>query len=354
MQLRQPSPKFWAKKTIGITGNQGFKGSWLCKLLDSLGAITKGFGTDTRTNLLYNELEFNNHDFIEGNINDVISLRNWLNATRPDVVIHMAAQPLVLESYSDPLTTFKDNIIGSANLLEAARDIDSIKTIIMVTSDKVYKNENKGLRFCEEDALGGKDPYSSSKAAAEIIIRSMCDCFFDANLVRVQTVRAGNVVGGGDWAKDRLIPDLAKSFISQNEVVIRSPDAIRPWQHVLDPLVGYLLLGEDSYNNVVKDHQAWNFGPEIDSKLSVRDVVKIINKVIKSKYQIIETTPKKDQKEHSLLSINSTKSMQKLKWQPKWTSEVAIKRTAEWYKSYFKKQGANDLVDHEIEQYFKC
>jgi CDP-glucose 4,6-dehydratase len=351
MQLRKPCPEFWAKKTVAITGNQGFKGSWLCKLLDNLGAITFGFGNDNRTNLLYNELNFNNHYFAEGNINNLINLRDWLVDTQPDVVIHMAAQPLVLESYSDPVNTFKDNIIGSANLLEAARGVNSIKTIIMVTSDKVYRNDNKGISFTEQSALGGKDPYSASKAAAEIIISSMCECFFDPNSAQVHTVRAGNVIGGGDWAKDRLLPDLAKSHISQNNIIIRSPDAIRPWQHVLDPLVGYLLLCEDTYNNKVTKHQAWNFGPDNESKLTVRDVIRIFNDSMEANFSTVHSHPKQCTKEHLFLSIDSSKSRSILNWQTKWTSAIAVKRTAEWYNNYYNNQLANDLVENEINDY---
>ena len=221
----------------------------------------------------------------------------------------------------------------------------------MVTSDKVYRNDNKGICFTEECALGGKDPYSASKAAAEIIINSMCECFFDPKSVKVQTVRAGNVIGGGDWAKDRLLPDLAKSYISQNDVIIRSPDAIRPWQHVLDPLVGYLLLCEDACNNKVTKHQAWNFGPDAGSKLSVRDVISIFNESIESNFNIIQTHPKQNFKEQLLLSIDSSKSKKILNWQAKWTSEVAVKRTAEWYKNFFDNQSANYLVEIEIKDY---
>ena len=221
----------------------------------------------------------------------------------------------------------------------------------MVTSDKVYRNDNQGISFTEECALGGKDPYSASKAAAEIIINSMRECFFDPNSVQVQTVRAGNVIGGGDWAKDRLLPDLARSHISQNDVIIRSPDAIRPWQHVLDPLVGYLLLSEDICNNKLTKHEAWNFGPDTDSKIAVRDVIRIFNKSIESNVNIIDIDPNRKLKEHLLLSIDSSKSKKILNWQTKWTSEIAVKRTAEWYKNYFNNQSANNLVEKEIIDY---
>jgi len=347
-----PSQAFWKDKCVGITGHQGFKGAWLCKLLERLGAQSHGYGQDDRSPLLYRDLQVANHSSTEGNINDHDRFKNWLDATQPEFLIHLAAQPLVRKSYLDPLGTFQDNIMGTATVLQAARDVSSLRTLIIVTSDKVYSNNESGKAFVEDDRLGGDDPYSASKAATEIIARAMEKSFFQSpGAPQVHTVRAGNVIGGGDWATDRLLPDAARAFASGKQLVIRSPHSIRPWQHVLDPLAGYLKLCENAAENKQPTFQAWNFGPSADAAKSVEQVVTKFCSTWgdNAVWAVEDADPLR--KESHLLSVDSSRASRELGWQPRWGVDEAVKRTALWYNRLACGAEPAALVESDIQDF---
>ena len=236
--------QFWSGRHVLVTGHMGFKGSWLVAALDRAGARTVGFGHDDRPDpLLYRFLKFRNHVSIEADVNDTERLRHALSEHEIETVIHMAAQPFVRASYAAPLQTVRDNVLGTASVLDAISSAASVKAAIMVTSDKVYENREWHWPYREADSLGGADPYSASKAAAEIITAAFRRSFFASDKsAQVATVRAGNVIGGGDWGADRLLPDAARAFSSGEPLVVRNPAAVRPWQHVLDALSGYLMV----------------------------------------------------------------------------------------------------------------
>lgn len=350
---RRLDPSFWSGRRVLITGHMGFKGSWLTSLLSRLGAHTFGYGQDDRSPLLYRELSFDNHISANGDINDLNSLRSTLAVAQPEILIHMAAQPIVLRSYQDPIETFTDNILGTANVLEAARGSHSLKAVIVVTSDKVYKNNEWPWAYRENDRLGGNDPYSASKAAAEIVVASMAKSFFsDPGTARVVTVRAGNVIGGGDWADFRLLPDAARAFANGRPLVIRNPLSTRPWQHVLDPLSGYLMLAEDLLGADAPPSEAWNFGPSSEEVLPVSDVADLFVEAWGGSAAWQEENPSVPKKhEAHLLNVDSSLSRQILRWEPTWKVRESITRTAAWYRDHAMGAPAHSLVDRDVEAY---
>ena len=270
--MRLIDRQFWRGRRVFVTGHMGFKGAWLCSLLAQLGAETLGFGKDERERLLYRELKLTGHSGRVGDINDIEPMRVALAESRADILFHLAAQPIVLTSYADPVGTFETNVLGTVRVLQAARAAASLRAIVVVTSDKVYHNDGWSRAYREQDALGGADPYSASKAAAEIATHSMRHSFFaKPDAARIATARAGNVIGGGDWAEFRLLPDAARAIGSGRPLVCRNPGSVRPWQHVLDPLSGYVMLAEDLARGKAVD-DAWNFGPTSDDILTVGDV----------------------------------------------------------------------------------
>ena len=276
------NPSFWNGKRVLITGHTGFKGSWLCMWLNKLGAVVSGLSLNESvsnpnlfTALNINYLVMDNR----GDISDYQTCFDTVKKTKPEIVIHMAAQPLVRLSYSNPLQTYNTNVLGTANLLEAIRECESVQSIIVITTDKCYENIEKDYAYVETDALGGYDPYSSSKACAEHVVSAYYRSFFKDNEVGLATARAGNVIGGGDWASDRLVPDMIRSWSKDNKVLIRHPEATRPWQHVLEPLCGYLTLAENLWVQPNEFSNAWNFGPDQHSVKTVQDTIEIAKKV---------------------------------------------------------------------------
>ena len=256
---------FWYRKKVFITGHTGFKGSWLSLWLLKLGAELKGYSLKPNTSpSIYKALKLN--EVIESEINDIRNfneLEKSITSFKPDILFHMAAQPLVRDSYKDPLYTFETNTIGTANVLEACKFSTNLKTIIIVTTDKCYENDERSSAYVETDSMGGKDPYSASKGCAELITSSYRHSFLKDLKKGVSSVRAGNVIGGGDWSKDRLIPDILRSFEEGKKLSIRNPDAIRPWQYVLEPLSGYLMLAQNLHDDYVNFSSPFNFGPEV-------------------------------------------------------------------------------------------
>ncbi|THB66158.1 MAG: CDP-glucose 4,6-dehydratase [Gammaproteobacteria bacterium] len=321
-------------KTVFVTGHNGFKGSWLTLWLKLLGAKVVGYSLEPNTSPNHHNILSNTNSCVNiiADIRNLDALKNSLREHSPDIVFHLAAQPLVRESYIAPLETFSTNIIGSANLFEACREIESIKAIVNVTTDKCYENREWCWGYRESDPVGGYDPYSASKACSELITSSYRNSFFNGKAL-IASARAGNVIGGGDWAKDRIITDLMTAITDESCMLIRNPKATRPWQHVLDPLSGYLLLGQHLLENKPDFAQAWNFGPN-DAPVKVVDVVKHMQKRwSKIKYKICQD--KSEFHEATLLKLDCSKSNSILHWNSIWNCSTALDKTADWYREYY-------------------
>lgn len=322
-------------RRVLVTGHTGFKGSWLSLWLQELGATVSGLA-------LAPESRPNHYDLLKMDIQeDIIDIRNstavakCLDKTKPEIVFHLAAQPLVRRSYHDPLETWSTNVMGTANLLEACRNTPSVQAVVIITTDKVYKNNEWPWGYRENDCLGGHDPYSASKAAAELVVNSFRKSFFrEPSSPLLATARAGNVIGGGDWSVDRLIPDLVRAVQSGSALEIRSPLATRPWQHVLECLSGYLLLGQKLLEGRSEFTGSWNFGPEHESNRTVADVLTCI----KNYWPQIEWHQIPDIQPHeaNLLYLDSSKAKRQLLWQPVWTLEEGVSATIEWYSTVIK------------------
>ncbi|MBM3255641.1 MAG: CDP-glucose 4,6-dehydratase, partial [Candidatus Omnitrophica bacterium] len=327
---------FWKNKKVLITGHTGFKGSWLCLWLNSLGAHVTGYALDPPTKPSLFELCRINSMVrsVIADIRDIKSLKNTVLSARPEIVIHMAAQPIVRDSYKKPLETYSTNLMGTINLLEVLRNYKGVKAVINVTSDKCYENKERLSGYCENDPLGGYDPYSSSKACSELITAAYRNSFFNPNEyqlhgVAIATARAGNVIGGGDWAQDRLIPDCLRAILKGIPVIIRNPRARRPWQHVLEPLAGYLVLAQKLYQSGPRYGQAWNFGPAGENIKSVEWIVaRICRKFSKNASYNIDKSHHPH--EATYLKINCSKARRILGWKPIWGTETAINKIVSW------------------------
>ena len=326
---------FWKNKKVFITGHTGFKGSWLSLWLYHLGSNIMGYSLPISNNeFLFKKLNIKNKiKNISGDINDFKRLNRNLIQFNPDIIFHLAAQPLVLDSYLNPKETFNTNIMVTINLLNSSRDLKKLQSIIIVTSDKCYENNEKQYNFKENDKLGGDDPYSASKAAAEIVTSSYYKSYFKE--IGVATVRSGNVIGGGDNSKNRIVPDIIRSVNNNNDLVLRNPNSTRPWQHVFDTLNGYIILCEKLAKNKKKYSGAWNFGPN-NSKISVKSIAKKIIETSDSKIKIKINSNKKFN-EKNFLSLDSTKANKHLKWKNKWNIDQAIQQIVNWHNNSHRK-----------------
>lgn len=331
----------YKNKKILITGHTGFKGSWLTLWLNRLGAQVIGVSIDIPTvPSLYSDLNIASKikDY-RCDIRDLDKLRNIVNKERPDFIFHMAAQPIVSESYEDPIYTFTTNINGTINILECLRHLDKKCITIIVTSDKCYENIESIWGYKETDTLGGKDIYSASKGAAEIVFNSYFNSYFKGSKKHfVVSARAGNVIGGGDWAKNRIIPDTIKSWIKNKPVIIRNPKSTRPWQHVLEPLSGYLTLGYKLCQDPTLSGQSFNFGPNIENNFNVETLLKELSYTwgIKNKFKIFQVLQSKSFHEAGLLKLNCEKASTLLNWKPTLTFSDLIYFTGNWYYNFFK------------------
>ena len=337
---------FYKGKKVLVTGHTGFKGSWLSTWLLNLGADVTGYSIDLPSEpSLFKDVRLSEKiTDIRGDVRDLNSLRGTLDDHSPDIVFHLAAQPIVRRSYDDPIETFTTNAIGSLNILEAVRESNSVKSLVMITSDKAYRNVEWIWGYKEDDLLGGEDPYSSSKGCAELIFYSYINSYFKNNekLSKLSTARAGNVIGGGDWAKDRIVPDIVRSFSKNEMLSIRAPNATRPWQHVLEPLSGYLTLGEMQMKNANLNHESFNFGPRDDVNQNVLRLVEEFSKYWDSGSWEVNKDDTKP--EAGLLKLNCDKARTMLDWRAILSFEETIKFTGEWYKTYFE----NDVDLHEF------
>jgi CDP-glucose 4,6-dehydratase len=346
---------FYKNKKILITGNTGFKGSWLTLVLLEMGAKVIGYSNSTMGKTsMFELLKLEKKiKFIKEDIRDFNILFRTFNKYKPECVFHLAAQSLVLESYKKPLLTFDTNVLGSSNLLECCRLTSSVKTLIYVTSDKCYEDKGVIKRYSEKDRLGGDDPYSSSKTAAENVFRGYYKSFFKEK-IGAASVRSGNVIGGGDWSKDRLIPDCVRVINSKKKLLLRNPNFIRPWQHVLDPIFGYLILNKNLYLNKLKYSGNWNFGPNNTSFVTVKRMTNIFFKNFNTKVNIQfknNNNKKGSLKETKFLLLNSSKSLKILKWKQILNSYNSIFFTSEWYKEFFLKKDLNIVTKKQI-RYF--
>ena len=343
--------EFWKGKRVFITGHTGFKGSWISLWLVSLGAKVKGYALNPPTTpSLFNEARVG--EVMEskiGDIGDQSKLYQSMTAFDPDILIHMAAQSLVRYSYTAPIETYEVNVIGTAKVLEVARSCPNLKAIVNITTDKCYENDERSQGYKEEDPMGGYDPYSSSKGCAELVTSAYRRSFLQEQGIGVASVRAGNVIGGGDWASDRLIPDILRSFEKNKPVVIRNPKATRPWQHVLEPLSGYLILAEKLYKNQDKYAGGWNFGP---NEKDVKPVDWILDEMI-SKWpnSSWELDKKSNSHESRFLKLDILKAESKLGWKPVWGLSHTLKKIIYWHKAWLDKKDMQSVCLAEIEEY---
>ena len=350
---------FWKNKKVLLTGHTGFKGSWLSLWLQKLGADLIGFSKSVPTKPSLFELADvgKNMTSIMGDITSIESITNVVKQHNPEIIIHMAAQSLVHKSYDQPLETFSTNIMGTVNLLEAIRNTSKKCVIINVTSDKCYENQELSRGYKENDPMGGYDPYSSSKGCTELITSSFRNSFFkDSDNkdydISLASVRAGNVIGGGDWADNRIVPDIMRGILDKKIIKIRNPTAVRPWQYVLEPLRGYLELAEKLYNYKSEYAESWNFGPEIDD---AKPVSWLVNEIVEMWGENIEIDFGNDdldyKHETSFLRLDCSKAKSKLKWSPKIKLEEGLKLTVNWYKQYEQTKELREFTENQIEEY---
>ncbi len=344
-------------KKVLITGHTGFKGSWLSTWLINLGSEVYGISDEIPTdpsNFKALNLQNSIQDF-RVNLLDLEELKKIIHKIKPDYVFHLGAQALVKLSYLNPLKTININAIGTANILESLRDIEHEVNLVTITSDKAYDNLELKRGYIETDILGGKDPYSASKGMAELVIKTYFHSYFKEiqNNIRIGITRAGNVIGGGDWAKDRIVPDCVRAWSKKRKPEIRNPDATRPWQHVLEPLGGYLLLGTLLSKDSKLNGEAYNFGPAEDNNFSVRDLIEEMKKNWASVDWIDSSKGKEKIYEAKLLKLNCQKAKDHLKWEPILNFEETIEMTINWYREYYSEKDINKFTLSQIEEYSK-
>ncbi len=351
---------FWKNRKVFVTGHTGFKGSWLCIWLGILGAKVCGYALDPPTRpSLFEEASVKEilHNSIINDIRKKNILADAISEFGPEIVFHLTAQPIVRDSYLYPLETYETNIMGTAYLLDAARKSDSIKVITVITTDKVYENREWVWGYREDDSLGGYDPYSSSKACAEFITSAYRNSFFSqkeygkSHAVAIATARAGNVIGGGDWAKDRLVPDCMRAFIAQEKIVLRNPHSIRPWQHVLEPLLGYLMLAQGLFDKGAAFSGAWNFGPEDSDSKPVEWIVNYLCRRwgTNAGYAV---DPHPQPHESNYLKLDCSKSKSILGWVPRWNLENALDKVVDWFNGYAGKKNVLEISRQQIDEFY--
>lgn len=328
-----PSHKFWSNKTVLLTGHTGFKGGWLALWLATMGARVAGFALPpTTTPNLFAMLGLANRvDSRFGDIRDAAEIAAVMRETKPQIVFHLAAQPLVRAGYAMPLVTFQTNVMGTAHILEAVREVDSVEVALTITTDKVYRNREWSFPYRETDHLGGHDPYSASKAAAELVATCYRDSFLAGRNVRTATARAGNVIGGGDWSCDRLIPDAIRAWDSGNTLMVRRPAATRPWQHVLDPLSGYLVLAEKLFAKADLP-TAFNFGPGGAATADVRTVVELARRGY-GRGEVTYGDGSDGPHEANLLALDTSQAQAVLGVKPRWPLDISVQKTMSWYRA---------------------
>jgi len=353
MEIGKVNPNFWKGKRVFLTGHTGFKGSWLSLWLQQMGAEVKGFSlTPPTTPSLFAEANVAQQMQSEiGDIRDFSKLSESIRSFNPDVLLHLAAQPLVRLSYKEPIETYSTNVMGTVNVLEASRYASHLKAIVVITTDKCYENREWEWGYRENEPMGGHDPYSNSKGCAELVVSAYRRSFFHTNdTAAVASARAGNVIGGGDWAEDRLIPDILRAFEKQQPVIIRNPLSTRPWQHVLEPLSGYLVLAQQLYNQGKTFAEGWNFGPKDDD---CQPVQWILDKMVYfwgegAHYQIDNS---EQPHEANFLKLDCSKAASRLKWHPQWRLEQTLEQIIQWHRAWLQGEEMQTHCLREIKEY---
>ena len=349
--------KFWKNKKVFITGHSGFKGSWLCIILKTLGAKIYGYSLEPETNSLFNQAHLKkilSKNYFK-DIKDYKSLKNSINDVNPHIIFHLASQAIVSNAFVDPYQNFDTNIRGTLNLLEIIRVNKSIKSALIVTTDKVYKNENKKIKFNERDSLEGKDPYSASKVVQEILTFAYEKSFFSKNNLKgkISTVRSGNVIGGGDYSNNRLVPDILDAINNKKILNLRNPKHIRPWQHVIEPLYGYLLLAKKQYENqLINIEPVWNFGPKKTNFINVAKICEIFKKYDSKLKTKVFKNSNNIYNESIVLMLDSKKSRKYLGWKPSLKIHQSVNKIMEW-NNLKKKMGAYKITEKQIIEYLK-
>jgi len=358
MQAAHVDPVFWKDKKVFLTGHTGFKGSWLSLWLSSMGAKVTGYALAPNTTpSLFNVLDIDS--LIEtshiADIRNLPALQKAMTQAKPDIVIHMAAQPLVRYSYANPVETYATNVMGTVHVLESTRRIESARATVVVTTDKCYENREREAGYREDEAMGGFDPYSSSKGCAELVTSAYRQSYFTNSTQgnQIASARAGNVIGGGDWSEDRLIPDAIRAFEASQPLMIRNPLATRPWQHVLEPLSGYLILAQALYGRGSVFASAWNFGPNDDDNRSVQEVAELMISQW-DKTARWEKEGSEQPHEAHLLKLDCSKARSQLGWIPKWNLEFATQKIVQWQKAYQAKENMQVVSLAQINQYMNA
>lgn len=349
------NPSAWAGKKVFLTGHTGFKGGWLATWLNLLGCKVHGFSLPPATTPnLFTAANVRHAcaSHVPGDLRDAQALVAAIEMAQPEVIFHMAAQPLVRASYAAPLETFATNVLGTAHVLEACHQIGSVRAVIVVSSDKCYENREWHWGYRESDPLGGHDPYSASKACAELVSACYRRSFLNAKGIGIATARAGNVIGGGDWADERLLPDMVRAFSANQPARLRHPEAVRPWQHVLEPLHGYLLLAERLAEGDASFARAWNFGPLPQESRTVGEVATLAA----SQWGVgarIQIEPDNGPHESGLLILDSSEARARIQWQSRWDLETALRATLDWYHAYYQGRDVTALTRQQIEHYMQ-
>jgi len=349
--------KFWKNKKVFLTGHTGFKGSWFCIFLNLLGAKVRGYSLkpDQKYNL-FNLAKIHKliYSSIIGDIRNYNKLKKSIIEFSPDFIVHMAAQPLVRNSYVNPKYTYEVNTLGTVNVLNILNELNFIKAALIITTDKVYSNDNKKNYYKENDSLGGFDPYSNSKSCAELAVNSYNHSFFKKKNIFVATARAGNVIGGGGFSTDRILPDYFRSLSKNKRLTLRAPNSIRPWQHVIDPLYGYILLLTKLYKKQKFVENSWNFGPNKSNNQSVNQIINLINKKFDYRVKVIKKKhSSKKYYESKVLMLNSKKSKKLLNWKTKYDLKESIKLIYLWHKEFLAKKNILKISEKQIIDYFK-
>ena len=355
MAIGKVNPDFWKGKRVFITGHTGFKGSWLSLWLQQMGAEVKGFSLEPPTTpSLFEVAKVADHMQSEiGDIRDLTKLSQSIVSFNPDILLHLAAQPLVRYSYREPVETYSTNVMGTVNVLEASRQANNLKTIVVITTDKCYENREWEWGYRENEPMGGYDPYSNSKGCAELVVSAYRRSFFNSNdTAAVASARAGNVVGGGDWAEDRLIPDILRAFEKQQPVIIRNPLSTRPWQHVLEPLSGYLVLAQHLWQEGQTFAEGWNFGPKDDD---CRPVQWILDKMVHFWGEGAHYEIDKSQQPHeaNFLKLDCSKAATRLKWHPQWRLEYTLEKIITWHRAWLDGKNMKNYCLEEIKDYMQ-
>jgi CDP-glucose 4,6-dehydratase len=352
------NPSFWNGKRVFLTGHTGFKGGWLSLWLTSMGAKVTGYALAPNTRPNFFDVTKVEDDLVQSciaDIRDLEKLKKAMADAKPEIVIHMAAQPLVRYSYANPVETYATNVMGTVHTLESIRSVDTVRAAVIVTTDKCYENQEWVWGYRENEPMGGHDPYSNSKGCAELVTSAFRESFFSPSKyaqhgIAVASARAGNVIGGGDWSEDRLIPDAIKAFEAKAALMIRNPLATRPWQHVLEPLSGYLVLAQALYEKGAQFDGGWNFGPRDEDARPVQEVIELLIQKWGSPATWVQDQSEQPHEAHSL-KLDCSKARQYLGWSPKWNLDQAIYSIADWQSAYQRKADMHELSLQQINQY---